>query len=162
METKTLNLRVLEISEAKAGRFARVRVKGIDGPGRMRFFDIPAEDFQVGDQLEFSLVRVNRNLAIQAEQAAPLEEDNQIRLSAEAIAVAGEFDSKEPSTFIPQPLTREELTGCTGCSFCRPEESGVAEAIWIEGDVLKTKQHSSEEIESCFGHDIIHRTPEGA
>lgn len=118
METRTpdvrkLRLRVMEVSEAKAGRFARVRVRGIEGPGRMRFFDIPAEDFQVGDQLEFSLVCVVRELAAEPESNGITEAliaepvpgiSGQGAGAAEIVWTASDVDELDPERISPADI----------------------------------------------------------
>lgn len=165
-----MKARVVAIIETRTGRFARMLILGSNTkPGTMRLFDIPGEDYQIGDKVWFTPAKIVRKLAVQAESLGA------VNIIEEMAAAAGEFDPKAPSTFIPQPLTREELADglanghmrisadpaeasvvdiCQGCAVCRPESE--------RGFTYKEHLAIEESINTCFGHDTIHREPEGA
>ncbi len=113
-----MKARVVAIIETRTGRFARlVILNGNKQPGTLRLFDIPGEDYQIGDKVWFTPAKIVRKMAIehQAEPSFSSLSDERIR----------EMLKNGHVKISTDPADASAVDICPGCSVCRPNEEEI-------------------------------------
>lgn len=109
-----MRTRVKELIERADGKYARMIIEGGSlKPGQMRMFDIPAEDFQIGDKIEFAPIRIDRKMAVTESYTHQVRYQNEVDITPVMHGLA-EVLTLSPGDFVKGAMGEDAIPQADG------------------------------------------------